>query len=70
MNLHECDFPGCGKSFPKLWRLKEHQCSAHTGEVRPRIHGKRIIIFNKSYLHVCKLGAVYLAIVMQIENYL
>ena len=32
--LHECDFPGCGKAFPKLWRLREHQCSAHTGEVR------------------------------------
>ena len=36
--FHECDFPGCGKSFPKLWRLKEHQCSAHTGEVRPFLH--------------------------------
>lgn len=32
--MFECDFPECGKAYPKLWRLKEHQCSAHTGEVR------------------------------------
>ncbi|XP_065884322.1 transcription factor IIIA-like isoform X1 [Dysidea avara] len=27
-----CDFPGCDKVYPKQWRLKEHQCSTHTGE--------------------------------------
>ena len=29
-----CDFPGCDKVYPKQWRLREHQCSAHTGEVK------------------------------------
>ena len=29
-----CDFPGCDKVYPKQWRLKEHQCSVHTGEVK------------------------------------
>lgn len=29
-----CDFPGCDKVYPKQWRLREHQCSTHTGEVQ------------------------------------
>ena len=33
MSGYKCEFAGCSKSYPKLWRLKEHISSAHTGEV-------------------------------------
>ena len=40
--MHECDYPGCSKVFPKLWRLEEHKSSAHTGEVSGKMSAKQL----------------------------